>query len=53
MEVTKEETFYMFMRIKLGDNARQIHEDLVEVFGKSACSYDTVTGWICNLIKDG
>ncbi|GFR71484.1 transposase [Elysia marginata] len=43
MEFTKEKMrFYIFMRCKLGESAKLIHETLQTVFGDCACSYQNV-----------
>ena len=47
MEPTKDgERFYIFTRMNLGEDAKQIHADLAEVYKDTACSYRTVTGWM-------
>lgn len=44
--------FYIFMRFKLGFDAKSIHADFVSIFGDNAISYDTVARWIRHF-KDG
>ncbi|GFR79423.1 transposase [Elysia marginata] len=47
MEFTKENMrFYIFMRCKLGESAKLIHETLQTVCGDCACSYQTVCRWV-------
>ena len=47
MDFNKESArFYIFTRSKLGESATQIHNDLRQVYGDVACSYDTVARWI-------
>ncbi|GFS23518.1 transposase [Elysia marginata] len=47
MEFTKENMcFYTFMRCKLGESAKLIHETLQTVCGDCACSYQTVCAWV-------
>ncbi|GFS17167.1 transposase [Elysia marginata] len=49
MEFTKENMrFYIFMRCKLGESAKLIHETLLTVCGDCACSYQT----ICRRVKE-
>ena len=38
--------FYIFTRFKLGVNAKQIHQELCDVWGEGCVSYTTVTEWI-------
>ncbi|GFR78589.1 transposase [Elysia marginata] len=46
MEFTKENMrFYIFMRCKLGESAKLIHETFQTVCGECACSYQTVCSW--------
>ncbi len=40
--------FYAFTNLKLGDMAQQIHNNLLEVYGDDACSYDTIVSCICH-----
>ena len=44
--------FYIFMRFKLGKDAKSIHEDFVSVFAETAPAYSTVARWV-KLFKDG
>ncbi|GFR94474.1 transposase [Elysia marginata] len=47
MEFTKENMrFCIFMRCKLGESAKLIHETLQTVCGDCACSYQTVCHWV-------
>jgi len=47
MDPSKENIrFYIFTRMKLGFKAKQIHEELVSVYGDSCPSFDTVARWI-------
>ncbi|GFS14439.1 transposase [Elysia marginata] len=47
MEFTKENMrFYIFMRCKLGEPAKLIHETLQTVCGECACFYQTVCSWV-------
>lgn len=47
MEFTKENMrFYIFMRGKLGESPKLIHETLQAVCGDQACSYQTVCRWV-------
>ncbi|GFR80615.1 transposase [Elysia marginata] len=47
IEFTKEKMrFYIFMRCKLGESAKLIHETLQIVFGDCACSYQNVCCWV-------
>ncbi|GFS15076.1 transposase [Elysia marginata] len=47
MEFTKENMgFYIFMRCKLGESAKLIHETLQTVCGDCACSYQTFCRWV-------
>ncbi|GFS25767.1 transposase [Elysia marginata] len=47
MEFTKENMrFYIFIRCKLGESAKLIHETLQTVCGDCACSYQTVCHWV-------
>ncbi|GFR96515.1 transposase [Elysia marginata] len=47
MEFTKENMrFYIFMRCKLGESAKLVHETLRTVCGDCACSYQTVCRWV-------
>ncbi|GFS21443.1 transposase [Elysia marginata] len=53
MEFTKEKMrFYIFMRCKLGEPAKLIHETLQAVFGDCACSYQTVCRWVKEFNED-
>ncbi|GFS06743.1 transposase [Elysia marginata] len=47
MEFTKENMpFDIFMRCKLSESAKLIHETLQNVCGDYACSYQTVYRWV-------
>ncbi|GFS01938.1 transposase [Elysia marginata] len=47
MEFTKENMrFYIFMRCKLLESAKLIHETLQTFCGDCACSYQTVCSWV-------
>ncbi|GFR87034.1 transposase [Elysia marginata] len=47
MEFTKENMrFYIFIRCKLSESAKLIHETLQTVCGDCACSYQTVCRWV-------
>ncbi|GFR95059.1 transposase [Elysia marginata] len=53
MEFTKENMrFYIFMRCKLGESAKLIHETLQTVCGDCACFYQNVCRW-AKEINDG
>ena len=44
--------FYIFMRTKLGEDAKQIHADLNQVLSRDCPSYRTVAWWVSSF-KDG
>jgi transposase len=53
MEVFQDQLrFYSFVRMKLGDSAKEIHRQLTAVFEESACSYSSVENW-CKEFKEG
>ncbi|GFR91948.1 transposase [Elysia marginata] len=52
MEFTKENMrFYIFIRCKLGESAKLIHETLQTVCGDCACSDQTVCRWVEEFIE--
>ena len=47
MDPQKEHVrFYIFTRMKLGDDATKIYGDLKAVYGESCASYHTVARWV-------
>jgi transposase len=46
------ERFYTHIRLKLGEEARKIHDNLHDVYGDSCSSIHTITRWICQF-NDG
>ena len=38
--------FYIFTRLQLGDDCKQIHADLQAVYGTNCVSYRTVCRWV-------
>ena len=53
MDVSREhQRFYIFTRLQLGDELKQIHEDLHTVYKELAVPYNTCSRWVREF-KDG
>ena len=53
MDVSREhQRFYIFTRLQLGDELKQIHEDLYTVYKELAVPYNTCSRWVREF-KDG